>query len=459
MQPLPRRCPSATRDMDVARASSRTTQRAVVYGVVLVVCVAGGCVQRATSRAPDVTPPPIPSTELAGRLDFTDRMARIAITGGVPQAPVSATGTWRIDEQGGRQSLVRGAGGESWRIEQRARLLRIVGAGTDATPWRAAPFVARSTSPAGFVQYNGKRYRGELWFAPTDSGIMVVNRLPVEDYLRGVVPLELGTRSAADRAALEAQAIAARSYSYARVPAGDGEPTRGWHMVGTVTNQVYGGVDVEHPMVTQAIEATSGLVLRYNGLTVDAPYSAACGGRSATPKDAWRDVREQPYLQSVDDLDLSTGKPFCDINPRNHWTEELGEQQITDAVRRALEGQGATAPQASSVRGVQVVDRSPSGRVNALVFHTVRGDITIQGRDIRAVLRDARGAILSSTYFSVDREARGGDRIAGLTLRGNGNGHGVGMCQWGAMGRARAGQDARTILRHYYPGTIVGFAD
>ena len=74
-------------------------------------------------------------------------------------------------------------------------------------------------------------------------------------------------------------------------------------------------------------------------------------------------------------------------------------------------------------------------------------------------MRDARGAILSSTYFSVDREVRSGSRLTGVSLRGHGNGHGVGMCQWGAIGRARSGQDVRTILRHYYPGTAVGFAD
>jgi stage II sporulation protein D len=72
---------------------------------------------------------------------------------------------------------------------------------------------------------------------------------------------------------------------------------------------------------------------------------------------------------------------------------------------------------------------------------------------------DARGAILNSTYFSVDRESRGGGRLTAVTLRGAGNGHGVGMCQWGAIGRARAGADAREILRHYYPGTVVGLAD
>jgi stage II sporulation protein D len=104
-----------------------------------------------------------------------------------------------IDEQGGRQSLVRGGGGEGWRIEQRAGLLRVAGDGDDATPWRTGPFVARPTATDGFVQYNGKRYRGELWFTPTDTGILVVNQVPLEDYLRGVVPLEMGTRQPTDR--------------------------------------------------------------------------------------------------------------------------------------------------------------------------------------------------------------------------------------------------------------------
>ena len=399
------------------------------------------------------------SGELHGRLDGVDREAWIALAGGAARATVSATGAWRVDELGGRQKLVRGAGGESWRIERRDAQLRVAGDGDDATPWRTGPFVARATE-GGFVQFDGKRYRGELWFTATDTGILVVNRLPVEDYLRGVVPLELGTRRITDRAALEAQAIAARSYSYIRIPSRTAvQPASGWHMLATITNQIYGGVDVEHLLVNQAINATTGLVLRYAGLTVDAPYFSACGGKTAVPKDAWRDARDQPYLRSVDDTDLASGKPYCDINPRNHWVEELGEQQVNDAVRRALVSLGSRERTATTVRGVSVTERTASGRVGALVFRTDRGDVTIRARDVRAVLGDARGAILSSTYFSVDREARSGGRVTGLTLRGNGNGHGVVMCQWGAIGRARAGQDARTILQHYYPGTAVGFAD
>lgn len=431
--------------------------------VLVTTAVGIACAPTRTNPTPSMAPESsakATSAELPGRLDGNDRMARIALDGGVSRATVSSTTQWKVDEQAGRQSLVKGAGGESWRIEARGGLLRVAGDGDDATPWRQGPFVARTTATDGFLRYNGKRYRGELWFTATDSGVLVVNRLPVEEYLRGVVPLELGTRQAFDRAALEAQAVAARSYTYVRVPAARvPESATGWHMVATVTNQVYGGVEVEHPLVNQAIDATTGLVLRYNGLTVDAPYYSACGGRTATPKDAWRDAREEPYLKSVDDTDATTGKPYCDINPRNHWTEELNEIQISDAVKRALAVQGATRAQATSVRELQVAERTASGRVGALTFRTDRGDITIRARDVRAVLRDARGAILSSTYFSLEREAHGGGRLTGITLRGNGNGHGVGMCQWGAIGRARAGQDARTILRHYYPGTVVGFAD
>src|SRR5262249_49488432 len=134
-----------------------------------------------------------------------DRIALIALAGGASSAPVSATGEWRLDEQGGRIALVRGRGSEPWRIERKGGLLRVTGAGNDATPWREGPFVARPSSSNGFVQFAGKRYRGELWFTATDSGVMVVNRLPVEDYLRGVVPIEIGTRNEADRAAIEAQ--------------------------------------------------------------------------------------------------------------------------------------------------------------------------------------------------------------------------------------------------------------
>ena len=81
------------------------------------------------------------------------------------------------------------------------------------------------------------------------------------------------------------------------------------------------------------------------------------------------------------------------------------------------------------------------------------------GNDIRYVLRGVGGDLLPSTYFSLEPVVARDGKLTQLAIRGHGNGHGVGLCQWGAIGRARAGQDVRTILRHYYPGTAVGFAD
>jgi stage II sporulation protein D len=170
-------------------------------------------------------------------------------------------------------------------------------------------------------------------------------------------------------------------------------------------------------------------------------------------------VTDDSYLASVDDVDPRTGRPYCDISPRHQWQAEFDEAQLQDIVRRALQVSGARDPRPAAVQEFSVPARSRSGRVARVVLRTDRGDVTIAARDIRALLRDARGAILNSTYFSVDRETRGRGRLAGLTLRGVGHGHGVGMCQWGAIGRSRAGADARAILRHYYPGTVVGFAD
>ena len=105
---------------------------------------------------------------------------------------------------------------------------------------------------------------------------------------------------------------------------------------------------------------------------------------------------------------------------------------------------------------VAVASRTASGRVGDLTITTDRGNFTIHGNDIRYVLRGAGGEILSSTYFSVDSSEERDGYLTRLTLRGGGYGHGVGMCQWGAIGRARAGQDYRTILATYYPGTTVG---
>ena len=107
------------------------------------------------------------------------------------------------------------------------------------------------------------------------------------------------------------------------------------------------------------------------------------------------------------------------------------------------------------ITDVREQGRTPSGRVAALTVQTENGSYTLKGNDIRFVLRDPKGTILNSTLFSLVVSSNAGE-VSSLTINGRGYGHGIGMCQWGAIGRARAGQNYRTILETYYPGTTIG---
>ncbi|MFI5312292.1 MAG: SpoIID/LytB domain-containing protein, partial [Gemmatimonadales bacterium] len=294
----------------------------------------------------------------------------------------------------------------------------------------------------------------------SDTGLVIVNVLPVESYLRGVVPLEIGiTRGANEQAAVEAQAVAARSYSYVRLAVADGSASRNasYDVVAGVLDQVYGGVDAERPFSDQAVAATAGLVLQYGGRVVNAPYSSSCGGETASPEEVWREGGEA-YLRRVSDRIPGTAdRYYCDIAPRFAWTRSFSGDELDAAVRSYLRSFVSVPPGGPGrVRGVVVQSRTPSGRVGRLAISTDLGRYELRGNDIRYVLRAPGGEILNSTYFSVEPEARRDGSLARLIIHGNGYGHGIGMCQWGAIGRARAGQSARSILAAYYPGTNVG---
>lgn len=305
------------------------------------------------------------------------------------------------------------------------------------------------------VSWNAKRYRGDLVFHAGDSGIVVVNRLPIESYLRGVVPLEIGTNQVADGAAVEAQAVAARSYAYARLAGG----ARRYDLLATVSDQVYGGADAERPLSDAAVASTAGLVLTYGGRPVSAPYSSTCGGSTAEAGEVWRSGGE-PFLQRVSDRIPGTERYYCDISPRFAWTRRYTRSTLAKSLDRYLERYVAVpAGGRGRVRSVEVESRTESGRVGVLAVTTERGRYLLRGNDIRFVLRTPAGEILNSTYFSVEQEHARDGTLGGLTLRGHGYGHGIGMCQWGAIGRARAGQDYRAILRTYYPGTTVAAVD
>jgi stage II sporulation protein D len=381
------------------------------------------------------------------------RLVRIALARGVAQARLESDGAWAVWTPDGAALVDDSRPSGAWTAEPQVGQVVLRRDDGAVTRPASASIVARGQEGA-LLSFGGRRWRGELAISVDEAGrLLVVNRVSMDDYLRGVVPLEIGTRATTDSAAAEAQAVAARSYAYMHL-IGPGRP---YDMLATVADQVYGGVGAETFLGNQAVENTAGLMLMYDGRVVNAPYHGNCGGVTAEPGDAWRSGAE-PYLRRVSDQIPGTDRFYCEAGPRFRWTRRYTAEELRQSIVRYLRTLSGAPESIAAVRGVAVTEVTPAGRVAALAVDTDRGRWTMRGNDIRAALRTASGEMLYSTYFSVDAvEERG--VVQSLELRGGGNGHGIGMCQSGAIGRARAGQDLHTILTTYYPGTTIGTID
>ena len=395
------------------------------------------------------THPPEPSPRSADGA----RVVRVALDTATRIVVLSATGDWRLYDSGGRSTLLRAREGDPWTIAVNDGLLLATNADGVPTAARPGPFIARTVQRGAFVTVNGKRFRGEVTVHERGTRLVVVNRVLIEEYLRGVVPLEIGPRTSDEEAAVRAQAVAARSYTYLHL---SDDPARAYDLTATVMDQVYGGVEAETPLADEAVRATAGLVLKYAGRMVNAPYHSTCGGSTAAATEVWQRTSDEPYLVPISDRIPGTDRSYCEPSPRYRWTQVFDRAKLAQALDRYLRAYAAVpAGGPGPVRSVEVVGHTPSGRARSLVVATARGRFTLLGNQIRFVLRTPGGAILNSTYFSVRSERAPDGTLSRLTFSGTGYGHGVGMCQWGAIGRARAGQDFRTILQTYYPGTAV----
>ncbi|HEX2723194.1 MAG TPA: SpoIID/LytB domain-containing protein [Gemmatimonadaceae bacterium] len=231
-------------------------------------------------------------------LDDGDQPVRIALSTSAERPRVGGTGAWRIYSRNSTNLVAKGGADDEMHVELRGSQLVATRRNGSATSRHSAPFLVRATTPGSYVTYDGKKYRGELVITPNNRGLLVVNRLGVESYLRGVVPLEIGDRKPGEEAAIEAQAVAARSYTYIHMAEAG---TRGFDLYGSIQDQAYGGVNAEKPMSDAAVEATRGMVLRYGGRIINTPYHSTCGGSTASVKEVWWRQNDQPYLRPVSD--------------------------------------------------------------------------------------------------------------------------------------------------------------
>ena len=386
------------------------------------------------------------------------QLVRILLPTDSSEPRISATGEWGVFEPGKSSPIARFRQEQdlTLRVFQDCNSVGYCTMNFAVTPTvnlttNKDSVIIRPLREDSFITWNGKRYRGEIVLARGDSGLITVNRLTMDSYLRGVVPLEIGNRTAAEFAAVEAQAVAARTYAYKHLTT-----SRAFDMYSTVQDQVYGGVDAEKPQSDSAIMTTADVVVLYNGQPISTPYHSTCGGSTAAVTEVWYNQPDEPYLRPVSDRIPGTDHYYCDPSPRFSWTQSYDAAGLRTVMEKYLAAY-TNAPKTNlgKITDVREAGRTPSGRVAALTVQTESGSYTLRGNDIRFVLRDPKGAILNSTYFTFTKDTGGGE-VTNLTVNGRGYGHGIGMCQWGAIGRARAGQNYRTILETYYPGTTIG---
>lgn len=309
------------------------------------------------------------------------------------------------------------------------------------TPGRGSP-----------LSVDGTAFRGEVMVRRGGDGVTAINVLDLEAYLLGVVPREIGRRPLEELAAVKAQAVAARTYAIGNLGARE---SLGFDFFGTDRDQVYGGVAVEDPVSERAVRETRGEIITYDGVPILAYYSSTCGGRTAAIEESWPWRAPLPYLRPVSDEIPGSDAYYCSTSNRFRWTVEWNREELRAALGAALRAHTAGAVgSVGTVEDLELVATGPSGRRTVRLEADGREHV-LRGDSIRWVLRTPSGAGLNSSRLDALEVARDGTGVAALTVHGGGWGHGIGMCQVGAMGRARAGQTYTTILETYYTNTRI----
>lgn len=305
-----------------------------------------------------------------------------------------------------------------------------------------------------------RSYHGELVIAPDRQGkVAVVNPVDAETILEGLVPAEIYPSAPAE--ALAAQAVVARGELLAKI--GHRHLTDPYVICSDVHCQVYKGAGQEQPTTSKAVATTKGLMLFDNVGLVDAVYSSSCGGHTEANHYAWgldpraslAGVPDGPNktpmnLQSdaeVASFLTSEAPAYC-----KQATKGAGNYRWQVRITQAdLAGWLGTGDPVGKVRALVALERGRSGRIVRLRIEGERGNREVQG-ELR--IRKLLGG-LKSALFVVTPEGGSPDAPDAFVLRGGGFGHGVGLCQVGAIGAAEAGLQFRSILEHYYPGASV----
>lgn len=304
-----------------------------------------------------------------------------------------------------------------------------------------------------------RQFGGTLYVAVDPTGkLAIANMVPSETLLRGLVPSEIYPTAPA--AALRAQAVSARGELLAKI--GLRHLADPFLICSDVHCQVYAGLSREDERTSRAVKETAGQMLFHDDRLVDTVYSASCGGHTEHNENVWGGKPESTLRGTPDGRD-ALGEPteaavrrWVTTHPKTHcgngrfgaksyrWKKTVG----VDRVRRGLQAIGKDR---GVVRKIEVLKRGVSGRAIEVRFTGTRGKVTVAGE---LVIRRVLGG-LKSSLFVVDPTNGPNGKPVSFRFTGGGFGHGVGLCQTGAIGMALEGKSFQEILRHYYRGAKV----
>ena len=306
-------------------------------------------------------------------------------------------------------------------------------------------------------------YGGSLKLQPNAYGTYtLVNNVPLEIYLRGVVPHEIG-RNAPENAA-KAQTIIARTYALRNLRRFEAD---NYELCANTHCQVYFGLKDTSPQADRAIAETKGLVLTYQNELVDALYSSTTGGITAKFTDVWNG-EERPYLKAIIDSSenvwnlsqqsleneadfrkfIALNKGFNESGRRVfRWRYESSLEALNKDIRTYLSNRKHPLANFKTILNMQVVKRSPSGRILLLRVETDKGVLELAKNEVRSAFSAPR-----STLFYLDPLYDDKKNLKGFAFIGGGLGHGVGMSQYGSYKLAQLGWSPEKILAFYYPG-------
>jgi len=271
-----------------------------------------------------------------------------------------------------------------------------------------------------------KKYRGRLILHDDMDNVLVVNALPLEEYLYGVLPSEISPSWPTET--LKAQAVAARTFAlYYRIKSKD----KRYDLDNTVNSQVYNGMNIESKFTNEAVNATAGVVITYEDRIIEAFFHANSGGRTADSSEVWGG--KLGYLKSVSD-------DYCGKGSHYKWETKLSREKMSEILGKV--GANIGTPNSFSIES-----RTPSGRVDMIKADGSLGSARFKAKDFR---NKGGVDVIRSTNFEIINEPD-----SGFTVKGMGWGHGVGLSQEGARGMAEAGHTYRSILSHYYDGVTI----